>query len=463
VSASGVIAVTGPPFAGVTSLAAALRERLPGHPVVEVADAADLPAGCAAAAVVFAVSAVAPMTASDCALLHATARHTDLVVGVVTKTDAHRGWREVLAADRAAAAQHAVRYTGMQWVGAAAAPDVGTPCVDGLVGLLRGRLEDPDTVRRNRLRAREHLLETTVARHRADGVGADRQARVAALRLRRDEVRRAHRRMTAECSLALRSRLQQARVQLTSYARTRCASLRGELQGDVAELRGHRRDAFVDAARQRAREVGAEVDARITAQLADVAAGVDLTPPAPAAPPDVEVPAPPVRSRRLETQLMVLLGVGFGMGVALTVWRLLAGLVPGLAAAGAAAGAVAGLLLTMWVVGIRGLLAERAGLDRWAADVTIALRSACEERVAARVLTAETVLTTELSARAEDRAATAAQQIGDIDAELRRHAIATAHAAAIRDRELPALLAALDDVRRALDGEPTEAVGTAGI
>ena len=116
-----------------------------------------------------------------------------------------------------------------------------------------------------------------------------------------------------------------------------------------------------------------------------------------------------------------------------------------------------GLLLTLWVVGIRGLLHDRAVLDRWVTEVTTSLRSTVEELVATRVLAAETALTTELAALDEVESTTAADRIAEIDAELREHAIATARAAAQRDRRLPPLQRALDAVRAELAGAPATA------
>ena len=185
--------------------------------------------------------------------------------------------------------------------------------------------------------------------------------------------------------------------------------------------------------RDRAGDVVDEVDEGITEHLGDVATELDLpAPPLPAAPPARTVPPPPLKSRRLETQLMMILGAGFGLGVALGVTRLFAGLAPGLTIAGLIAGGLLGLLITVWVVGIRGLLHDRAVLDRWVTDVTDGLRSAVEERVATRVLAAETALTSELAARDEAESnATAADRVAEIDAELREHAIDTAQAAAV--------------------------------
>ena len=48
-------------------------------------------------AVVFVVSAAAHLTESDCALLDAAAEHTDVVVGMVSKIDVHRAWRDTLS------------------------------------------------------------------------------------------------------------------------------------------------------------------------------------------------------------------------------------------------------------------------------------------------------------------------------------------------------------------------------
>jgi hypothetical protein len=69
-------------------------------------------------------------------------------------------------------------------------------------------------------------------------------------------------------------------------------------------------------------------------------------------------------------------------------------------------------------------------------------------------LAAETALTSELTARDEAESATAGDRIAAIDAELREHAIATARAAAVRDRRLPPLQKALAAVREELYGAP---------
>lgn len=462
------VLVAGPWLAGSTSVMAALRERMPQTTFVE---STELVAGEAPAAVVFVVSAAAPITESDCALVDLASRYTDLVVGVVSKIDAYRDWRDVRDADAAILSGRDERYERMPWVGVSAAPDLGEPQLDELVDLLSGRLVDPDMARRNRLRAWETRLEAVIGRYEADGSGADRQARVDVLRERRAEVARARRLTRTERSIALRSQMQQARVQLGYFARNRCNSVRTELQEDVAGISRRRIATFEEYARQRAGEVVGEVDEGITAHLRGVATELELALPElpaqpgvtglpaqpavtglPAQPEVPDLPSPPLKSRTPETRLMLVLGAGFGLGVAVAVSRLLVGAAPRLAVAGLVVGAVVGLLLAVWVVGTRALLHDRAVLDRWVGEITTTLRSAVEQLVATRVLAAESALTTEQAAREEADSAAAAEKTAAMDAELREHAIATARAAAQRDRRIPPLQRALDAVRADLYG-----------
>lgn len=444
------VLVAGPWLAGSTSVMAALRERMPQTTFVE---STELVAGEAPAAVVFVVSAAAPITESDCALIDLASRYTDLVIGVVSKIDAYRDWRDVRDADAQILSGRDERYERMPWVGVSAAPDLGEPQLDELVDLLSGRLADPDMARRNRLRAWETRLEAVIGRYEADGSGADRQARVDVLRERRAEVARARRLTRTERSIALRSQMQQARVQLGYFARNRCNSVRTELQEDVAGISRRRIATFEEYARQRAGEVVGEVDEGITAHLRGVATELELPlPELPARPEVPDLPSPPLKSRTPETRLMLVLGAGFGLGVAVAVSRLLVGAAPRLAVAGLVVGAVVGLLLAVWVVGTRALLHDRAVLDRWVGEITTTLRSAVEQVVATRVLAAESALTSEQAAREEADSAAAAEKTAAMDAELREHAIATARAAAQRDRRIPPLQRALDAVRADLYG-----------
>jgi len=444
-----VVLVTGPWLAGVSGVAAALRERLPEHTFVE---SADLVAGEVPLAVVFVVSAAAALTPSDCALLDAAAADTDLVIGAVSKIDVHHKWRDMLTIDRDVLTTHAPRYRNVPWVGVAAAPQAGEPRVDDLVAEVQKQLADTDLVRRNRLRAWESRLQMIASRYERDAEGVGRQARIAALRDERSAVLRQRRLAKSERTIALRSQIQQARVQLSYFARNRCTSVRSELQEDAATLTRRTLPKFESYARDRFSEVVAQVNDGASRHLSDMAAVSGLTVQLPAAPepPPVEVAPPPLQSRRLETRLMRLLGAGFGLGVALTLSRLLANLAPGLTAVGAVACVAIGLAVTAWVVGTRGLLHDRAVLDRWVGEATASLRSVVEQLVATRVLAAESALFAALGEQDELDNARVVTRLKALDTELREHAVAAARASALRDREMPTLLAALDAVRREL-------------
>lgn len=444
---SAAVLVVGPWLAGVSSLTAALRQRMPERQFVE---SDELPPDLAPVAVVFAVSAVAPLAASDCAVLDDAVRHTDLVIGVLTKIDVHRDWRAVLRADAGAVGTHAPRLRDMPWVGVAAAPPRGRADLEALVELLRETLSDATLPRRNRLRAWETHLDEQIGTISA--AAGDPEA--AALHRRRDELLREARLSRTERAVALHSRIQQARVQLGYFARNRCASVRTELSEDAATWGalywGSRRRArdFHAYVAERAATVVDEVDSGVTEQFRDIAGELGFT--APSVPPAARVPelgAAGLTSRRLEMQLMMVLGAGFGLGVALAAGRLFTGLAPGLAVAGATAGGLLGVLLTVWVVGIRGLLHDRAQLDRWVGRVAAGLREATEVLVATRVLAAESDLTAQATAADERTAAEAARQVDAIDARLRERAVAAARAETRAQRRLPALRAALESVR----------------
>ncbi|WIM87010.1 hypothetical protein PT015_19365 [Candidatus Mycobacterium wuenschmannii] len=446
------ILVTGPWLAGVTGVVAALNDTLPKLKFVE---SVDLEAGAAPSVVVFVVSAAAALTESDCLLLDAATGETDAVIGVVSKIDVHQNWKEVLAGNREVLAAHAPRYADVQWVGTAAAPEEGKARIDDLAEAVSEHMANSDLPKRNRLRAWKSRLETIADRYDRDADGAGRRARVETLREQRSEILRQRRLEKSERTIALRSQTQQAKVQLSYFARNRCASVRSELQEDAAGLSRGQLAEFEPRATGRLTDVIAEVDEGITTHLAEMSKTLELTvdqPPA-AALPTVDLPSPQLKSRTLETRLMMLVGAGFGLGVALTLSRLLADLTPGLTIAGAVACAAIGLALTVWVVGMRGLLRDRALLDRWTGEATALVQSAAEQQVATRVLAAESSLTAALSEQDEGESTRVAEQVSVIDTELREHSVVGARAAALRGQEMPTLQAALAAVRAEL-GEP---------
>lgn len=394
-----LILVAGPPLSGVTGVARALAERMPGQQVREPAQLgpADRPA-----AVVFVLSAAAPMVGSDAALLDSVAARTDTLLAAVTKIDVHRCWREVLDANRSTLARRAPRYSAVDWFGIAAAPGVGPPRLHELVEALREALARDDLLHRNRLRARESELRTQIARRG------------------RDTALRAEQRRRTERSATLAA----ARLRLLSQAERVCSELRNELRSGAAKA--GRRDRLGEDVRLRVQEVVADFGRRADRELRQAVTA--QAPQAWATPVLLPMPEP---CTGLENRLSVLLGSGFGIGASLALGRLLGELLPGHTTAVGVLSSAAGIGLAGWLVRARRLLAQRATLDRWVTELSAGVRRALEEQVATRVLKAGAV--------------------PDVPSPGRE--LGAGHP----ERELEAVVAALDGNRR--DAEPAADTG----
>lgn len=365
-----VVLVVGPPLAGVDGVIEALRVRLPGIRVIT--DDGALSPG-APDAVLAVVSAVAPMTRSDWDLIERAAARADVVIGVVSKIDAHRGWRAVRDADQTLVAGWSAGYRDMAWAAVAAAPDIGTPQIDELVELLRRHLRNPAAARAHPPRTQLSAApERTRAQRPAPGRGP-----------------------SPADVVELRTVLQTTRLRLLRYVRDRTAALRGELREHAATVSVGDSGRFEDLVRGEAERFGVDLRDEITRAVHAAADELGLDARGPAmltgTAPSIlgEVDRMPSSSRRLEGRLMAVLGIGFGLGIALASSRLLAGVAPGLSIAGLAAGAVVGLTVLVWVVRVRGLLHERALLDRWVTEVVASLRWHGETMVAERLVGAE--------------------------------------------------------------------------
>ena len=338
---TSVLLVVGPPLAGVGGVVAALRTRLPDVEVVEgrpprVPDA-----------VLAVVSAAAPMTRSQWADVERASARTGLLVGAVSKIDAHRQWREVLAANRDGTERWGSRPV-IPWVGVAAAPGLGAADVDALVDVLRDGLARPPAGR-----------------------------------------------VVRPVAVASRDVLARTRLRLLRSVRDGASALRTELRTAAATVPAGGASAFEAQVRARTERFVAAVDREAADAVGEVAAelGRVAAPPGHALRLEPTDAGRPTSSRRLEARLTAVLGLGFGVGIALAAGRLVAGWAPGLSAAGLAAGAVVGLSLGVWVVRTRRLLHDRAVLDRWVADVAGTARWHAEARVAEWLLAAESAWT----------------------------------------------------------------------
>lgn len=420
-----VVLVAGPPSAGASAVVTRLRERLPAHRFVCAVVAGEAPL-----LVVFVVSAVAPITPSDCALAEQLSRCTAARIGVVAKIDDHRAWRAVLDADRAALGT-------FTWVGAAAAPRLGPAQVDDLVDTVAAALADPALASANRWQAWQGELSAALAREQQRI--ADARERTEALRRHREELVDAQRRSRAAHALARRERVARVRLDLTAATRRRCAALHTELTVHAAQ--GDRR-ALDELARR--------VPVACAAAFAELRAGAGPD----ARDVELDIPARPVPPRRLETQLMTVLGAGFGLGVAWALTRLLTGVAPQATVAAVLTGLLAGAAVTVWVVRARALLQDRAEMQRWIGQATQSLRAAAEIEVAEQVLALEAALATE--------PATEEAGLADLESELRHQRRECARIEGDSARIRASLQRRLDMLAELQTGYPSVAIPAGG-
>lgn len=352
---SGAVLVAGPPGAGTSSVVAALQRCVPEYDVVE--------SHSAPAAVVLVASAAAPMTASDCAHLEQAAAASDVVVGALARVDAHRGWRDVLAANVSALGSRAPHLAAIPWAGVAAAPDVGTPDVDTLVAALRSALAEDGPKPLRACGSRAPVVRRT-----------RRMARTA----------------------VLRQGLQRERMRTAGEVRHRCAGIQAEQRRYVAGVSRGGAAGVEAGLRTAVTRVADELDASIADRLAELAAQLGVRPPASAELPAPRLPpVPEASARRAETRLTVAIGAGFGLGVAMAVGRLAAGVAPSVAAYGL--GALVGCALTAWLVMARGLLGDRVALERWVGEAVAAARWQLDDAVAETFVGADAWFTAELA------------------------------------------------------------------
>ncbi|MDQ3988921.1 MAG: dynamin family protein, partial [Actinomycetota bacterium] len=450
--------------------------------------AAEAAAG--ATALLFVLDAAAPITRGELEFLTRLGGRVETVLFALTKTDLHRGWRQILDANRDALARHAPRFADAEFhpVSARLAEKAtGAPCVE-VAALLRERsgiaalqtaLQHQVTGRAamlgeaNVLRALATALDGLAVRLEAeqralDGVGAA-HASAAALRVRRDELATARRSSTRSWQLRLRGEIQRARVESTHDVAGRVRTAQMQLRSGI-DAAGHGQleqlPHHVDATLQAiAVHVSAGLAHRV-ARVADRALADLFTPDELAAIraqlarhprlPVVQRP-PDVRPDTAETKLLVAMGFSGGLGIGRLAALPLAGL-------GAAAGAVVlpvsivlGLGAGWWMARTRRHAMDRQHLKQWLVDVLAEARSMLDQAVAEQMIDAEQQLSLALDDALDRRLAAIEDELREVDRAMRMDA-AERNAAldSVRSRltevragqgELTALLRHIGDLR----------------
>lgn len=426
-------------------------------------------AATAATALLMVVDASSPFTGGELEFLHRMAQRVETVVFALTKTDAHRGWREVLDADRVLLAQHAPRFADCRFFPvsarlsqlAARAPnaEVATTLrVQSGISELQGELQRLVADRAvmlgnaNTLRALHSALGDAL-RTRQDRARVLRAGTGTAqlLRGRREELINQRRTGQRGWSMRLRAQAQHARVEsnhevarqvrdtqtwfrtsVDAADRASLAALPAQLDPALAAVAATVSAGLAQRVHQLTEQVLAELFT--AAELAALTAASRREP--------VPLTIRPIdrRPSGSEDKLMVVAGASGGVGLGRLALMPLA-LVPGLnlvlvpLTLGLGAGAA------WWMARTRGHVADKVHVKQWSAEVFAEARAGLDQLVAEQLIDAEH----QLGAALDDALAKRVEQIDgelhEVDAALRMDMAERSEQLRTTERELSALLA----------------------
>ena len=386
----------------------------------------------AASMLLVVAGAGAPLDRDELARLAAVAGQVETVVFALVGTEAHRGWRTVLEADRDLVAEHVPRLADAEWF----------PVSPVLARAARGTGPEGEARRRAAgIAPLQRRLHQLVARRRRmldeanalrAGVTALSGARstpgAADLRRRRAELETARTSLRREHHVRWRAELAGARLAAVDDLgrRIRVLGARHREHIDTAS-----RAELADLGPQVARDLTAVADT-VLADLADRLRGlVDgtlaglLSPaelarlrlPAPEARPDVPVPAP-----RAPDRLLVVAGASGGLGLSrLALLPLLA--VPVAPVVGAALVPVSvgiGLGAATWLARARRRAAERAHARTWLAEALGQARTDLERVLVDALIVADREITLALDRALDERGRALDAELSALAEEVRR-------------------------------------------
>lgn len=412
--------------------------------------AAEAAAG--ATALLFVLDAAAPLTRGELEFLARLGDRVETVLFALTKTDLHRGWRQILDANRDALARHAPRFADAAFhpVSARLFELAATSATPEVAALLResSGIAALQTALQRQVTGRAAMLgEANVLRALAtalDGLAvrleselralSSGEAEADALRARRDELASARRSSTRSWQLRLRGEIQRARLESTHEVAGRIRTAQAQLRAGVdAAAHGEldRLPYHVDATLQAiaahvsaglAQRVARVADAALTdlftaSELAAIRSQLARRPQ-----PPVVLRPPDARPDTAENKLLVAMGFSGGLGIGRLAALPLAGL-------GAAAGVVVlpvsivlGLGAGWWMARIRRHAADRQHLKQWLVDVLAEARSVLDQAVAEQMIDAEQQLSLALDDALGRRLATIEDELREVDRSLRMDA-----------------------------------------
>ncbi|MGL4306628.1 MAG: hypothetical protein ACRCSF_10785 [Mycobacteriaceae bacterium] len=426
--------IAGNRLSGVSSLAQFLVKNI-GN--LEIIEESALSEGQIPTSVVFVVDSASPLGRADLEILERAAGSVSAVFCVLTKIDIHQNWRTILERNKQLLASHAPGFSHVRWFAVssklaqiAISETSGKSAVvaqasgmSELVTALEGVVIDDEIAYRS---YQYHQLRTQVDSAievlKTATANAVNESQIADLTARKNFLLRRRSGKGNEQSSLLRNEIQLARVELVHYARNRIRSVSGEAREDISQAQRKDLRGFTVAVRANSFALIQEIDSEVTRRVVEIggkvlgqagesgkSARVSTVP---------EVPEPEAGKRNIEDTLVVVLGASGGIGLGKVLSTPFSA-VPGLEIATLPASLVLGAGVAIWMIRARRLIAQRTRLARWAADTYADIRAHVEQDVLARLLEAEAALGNSLIHISEQRGRYVAQEIAEIDAQLR--------------------------------------------
>lgn len=409
-------------------------------------------AAATAAALLFVVDASAPLTGGELAFLAGAAERVDTVHFVITKTDAFRGWRQIVEADRALLAQHAPRFADATFHPvsarlAQAASDQADPKVAEVlrtqsgIAALREVLTVEVAARAALLRdANEVRTTITVIGGGLVTLDSQRSALTASaaeaerLKERREELINQRKSGGRSWQVLLRAETQRARIELSGEiareVREASAMFRGAIDNaDNDELKKmpFHVDAYAQAMTQRARARLEEAMARLCQRVLN-----DLFTPEElqvligtlaVRPYETFTTRGPDRNRSMDETIMTLGGAGMGFTLSKMALALPLGLVPALGVILTPVSIVLGGAAAWYMIRSRRRMADKTRLKQWLGEVLGEARAQIDQNVAAQFVEADQQLTLALDDALGRQVSAIDTQLKEVDGALKLDAV----------------------------------------
>lgn len=405
-------------------------------------------AAAGADALLFVVDASAPFTRGELEFLAAVGERVDAVHFVVTKTDAYRGWREIVEADRQLLARHAPRYAEARFhpvssrlaEAAAGQPDGKVrQAIDEQAGIvaLRAALSTEITAM-TALLAEANIIRSTLTvldggreqqeiARRALTAGADE---IDALKARREHLVGQRRTGGRSWQVMLRAEIQRARVDLTHETarevREASQMFRGAIDhadsGELKKLHFHI-DAYLQAMTGRAHGRLLDAMGRIThTVLRELFTPQELrilVSQLATRPYERLSVRGPDRQRNMDETIMTLGGAGMGF----TLSRMLLGLpamaLPAFGIILTPVSIVVGGAAAWYLIRSRRRMGDKQHLKQWLAEVLGEAKAQIDQSIAEQFVDADEQLTLALDDALTRQVAALDNEIKQVDGALK--------------------------------------------